>query len=238
MKESIVICSGISKVYDTVFHQVIALDNLDIEIKKNKLTAIIGPSGSGKTTLLNLIAGIDRITSGQIICCDVDYSFLSDDQLAAFRRQNIGFIFQLYHLLPTLNVIENVMLPLLPYQRSLEFDLREKALQVIEWVGLGNRINHLPAELSGGEQQRVAIARALINDPLLLLADEPTGNLDSKTSFEIVRLFRTLMEKKDLTIILVTHDLRISAESDYIYTLRDGRLDGDIRKSLFSCSNI
>lgn len=224
MNHSIVICSGVSKVYETDFNKVTALHNLDLEVKKNQLTTIIGPSGSGKTTLLNLIAGIDKPTSGQIIVGDVNYSNLSEDQITAFRRKNIGFVFQLYHLLPVLTVIENVMLPLLPYQHSLGFNLKEKARQLIEWVGLGNRINHLPAELSGGEQQRAVIARALIHEPSLLLADEPTGNLDSKTGMEIVKLFRTLVEDKALSVLLVTHDLRIAEESDCVINLHDGTI--------------
>lgn len=191
----------------------------------NQFLAITGPSGSGKSTLLNLIGTLDKPSEGKVTVCGVDIKTLSGNDLADFRRQYIGFIFQLFHLLPTLTALENVMLPLLPYRQELEVDLARHAEGLLETVGLVDRLQHLPGQLSGGEQQRVAIARALVNRPKLILADEPTGNLDSKSSKKILHLLRHLNQSLGLTVILVTHDSKLAKEySDDRLHLKDGQL--------------
>lgn len=203
-----------------------ALDDVSISIVAGEFVAIRGPSGSGKSTLLNLIGTLDTPTSGQIFVGDVDLGALRGDALADFRRTKIGFVFQLFNLVPTLNALENVTLPLLPYQRGLKFDLKKRARGLLEEMGLDDRLDHLPGQLSGGEQQRVAIARALVNSPSLILADEPTGNLDTKIGEEIVRLLRQLNQEQGLTLVLITHDATVASQADRIIHLQDGRLLG------------
>lgn len=201
-----------------------ALEDVSISITSGEFVAIQGPSGSGKSTLLNLIGTLDNPTSGRVIIDEVDTSTLKGDSLADFRRRKIGFVFQLFNLVPTLNALENVMLPLLPYQRGLGFKLETRARELLGKMGLESRLEHLPGQLSGGEQQRVAIARALINSPSLILADEPTGNLDTKIGEEIVRLLRQLNQEQGLTLILVTHDAAVASQADRIIHLKDRRL--------------
>lgn len=201
-----------------------ALDNVTISIASGEFVAIRGPSGSGKSTLLNLIGTLDNPTSGRVVVDGVDVGALKGDALADFRRAKIGFVFQLFNLVPTLNALENVMLPLLPYQRGLGFKLDARASELLTRMGLEERLHHLPGQLSGGEQQRVAIARALINSPSLILADEPTGNLDTKIGEEIVRLLRQLNQEQGLTLVLITHDATVASQADRIIHLQDGRL--------------
>lgn len=201
-----------------------ALDDVSISIASGEFVAIRGPSGSGKSTLLNLIGTLDNPTSGRVVVDGVDIGALKGDALADFRRAKIGFVFQLFNLVPTLNALENIMLPLLPYQRGLGFKLEARARELLTRMGLEGRLHHLPGQLSGGEQQRVAIARALINSPSLILADEPTGNLDTKIGEEIVRLLRQLNQEQGLTLVLVTHDATVASQADRIVHMRDGRL--------------
>jgi putative ABC transport system ATP-binding protein len=202
-----------------------ALDGVSLTIGQGEFLAITGPSGSGKTTLLNLIGTLDRPTSGRLAVNGVDVSALGGDALADFRRAHIGFIFQFFNLIPALNALENVMLPLIPYRRGLAFDLQARARAMLEQVGLGGRLSHLPGQLSGGEQQRVAIARALINQPQLILADEPTGNLDSKAGDEIMALLQQLNRESGVTVLLVTHNAAIADQTDRVVCLRDGRVE-------------
>lgn len=218
---------SVTKRYDGK-RQVVALDGIDLTVARGELTAILGPSGSGKSTLLNLIGGLDRPTSGEVVVVGHRLSGLSDDELTRVRRDTIGFIFQFFNLLPTLTCLENVALPLhlrgWPRHRA-----RERAHELVELVGLGARVDHRPDELSGGERQRVAIARALAVYPPILLADEPTGNLDTATGAEILALIRDLHDRLGATVLIVTHDLSVARVCRRRLTLRDGRLVGDDR---------
>lgn len=223
MEDLIVTTENLTKVYGDGA-EARALDGVSLEVGDGEFLAITGPSGSGKTTLLNLIGTLDHPTSGRVVVDGADVNTLRGDALADFRRQKIGFIFQLFNLVPMLTALENVMLPLLPYRRGLSFNLKERAQELLEVVGLGERLHHLPGQLSGGEQQRVAIARALVNHPRLILADEPTGNVDSKVGQEIVDLLRRLNRELGLTVVLVTHDVALAAQADRMVALRDGRL--------------
>jgi len=204
-----------------------ALQEVSLSVAAGEFLAIQGPSGSGKSTLLNLIGTLDHPTSGQIVVDGVDLSTLRGDALADFRREKIGFVFQLFNLVPSLNALENVMLPLLPYQRGLKFSLKERSRELLKNMGLGDRLYHLPGQLSGGEQQRVAIARALINFPRLILADEPTGNLDTTSGEEVVELLHHLNTEQCITILIVTHDSAIASQADRVVRLQDGRLLDD-----------
>ncbi|GBD09091.1 Lipoprotein-releasing system ATP-binding protein LolD [Candidatus Thermoflexus japonica] len=224
MAELLVQIEDVSKEYIAGAVRVIALQEISLTVERGEFLAIVGPSGSGKTTLLNLIGALDRPTRGRVVVDGIDLGALRGDRLADFRRERIGFVFQLFHLVPDLTALENVMLPLIPYRRQLKFNLEQRARALLEAVGLGNRMRHLPGQLSGGEQQRVAIARALIGNPRLLLADEPTGNLDSQTGKEIVELLRRLNREQGLTVIVTTHNPEIVAWSDRVVRLRDGRI--------------
>jgi putative ABC transport system ATP-binding protein len=199
------------------------IDHVSFNIEIGEFLAIQGPSGSGKTTLLGLIAGLEKADDGNIVVADKELTSMTEDELAIFRRYNIGFVFQSFNLIPTLNVVENVALPLFPehISRKLMF---ERAGEVAKAVGLTERLDHYPNELSGGEQQRVAVARSLINEPKIIFADEPTGNLDSKTGQMIIELLRKLNSDRRQTVVLVTHDDRIAKESDRIIKLLDGRI--------------
>lgn len=214
---------SLSKAYGDDF-PVNALRDVSLTITEGEFIAVSGPSGSGKSTLLNLIGTLERPTSGRVVVDGVDVNTLKGNALADLRRAKIGFVFQLFNLLPASTALENVTLPLLPYRRGLSFNLAKRAEELLEGIGLGERLNHLPGQLSGGEQQRVAIARALINHPKLILADEPTGNLDSESGEEILRLFRRLNREEKLTVILVTHDQAIAASMERVIYLHDGRL--------------
>lgn len=200
------------------------LTDVSLEIPARQFAAIAGPSGSGKSTLLGLIAGLDRPTTGRIVVNDVDLTGLDEDDLARFRRDAIGYVFQSFHLIPTLTALENVAVPL-----ELGGDARalERARALLDEVGLGERGHHYPVQLSGGEQQRVAVARAVAGRPTLLLADEPTGNLDSATGKQIIDLLVALNRNLGSTLVLVTHDPALAALADRVITLRDGRVAAD-----------
>jgi len=202
---------------------IVAVNRVNIEVEEATFISIIGPSGSGKTTLLNIIGLNDHPTSGKILFMDKDVSRLADEERRKIRLQNIGFIFQTFNLLPTLTALENVELPMALASVSHNIQ-RKRALKLLGKVGLTHRLQHLPRELSVGETQRVAIARALANDPSLILADEPTGELDSKTTKEIVNLLFTLSRERKTTVIVATHDEKIVEVADTIYTIQDGKL--------------
>ena len=215
---------NLKRVYGTGASKVVALDNVSFTVEKGEFVSIVGASGSGKSTLLHLIGGVDRPTSGKVFINDEDIYKLNNDDLAIFRRRQIGLIYQFYNLIPILNVIENISLPLeLDGRKPDKNDLNE----MLELLGLENRKSHLPSQLSGGEQQRVSIGRALITRPSLILADEPTGNLDSKASEEIVNLLKKTNKKYNQTIIMITHNLEIAKMSDRIITIEDGRIVDD-----------
>ena len=202
--------------------EVVALRDADLVVGRGEFVAIMGPSGSGKSTLMNLIGCLDTPTSGEYACDGVDVSTLDREQLATIRREKIGFVFQGFHLLSRMSALDNVAMPL-TYTGVSAAGRRAKAQALLETVGLGERSHHLPSELSGGQQQRVAIARALVNDPPILLADEPTGALDSKTGEEILALFKRLRDA-DHTVILITHDAHVAAHADTVYEIFDGVL--------------
>ena len=199
------------------------LDNINLKIEKGEFMAIMGPSGSGKSTLLNMLGALDRPTSGKIIINDRDLANLDDNQLASLRNKELGFIFQQFNLIQRMNALDNVEVPLVitGMPRSKR---RERARELLELVGLKDRIDHKPTQLSGGEQQRVAIARALANDPNILLCDELTGNLDSKTGQEIVNFLRKLNEDKKKTFVLVTHDPNVAQSTDRLLVIMDGKI--------------
>jgi len=209
--------------------QVTALAGISLRIERGEMVSIVGPSGSGKSTLLNLIGGLDRPSAGEV---DIDgrrLSGLSDDERTLVRRDKIGFVFQFFNLLPSLSALENVSLPL--HLRGLaRRKSRQRSRELLELVQLGARVDHLPEELSGGERQRVAIARALANDPPILLADEPTGNLDTHTGAEILRLLQDLHTRLGTTILVVTHDQTVARACSRTITLTDGRVVGDERR--------
>lgn len=222
---------NISKIYGSGDAKVVALDNIQLKIYENEYVAIMGASGSGKSTLLNIMGCLDRPTSGKYYLGGSDVSEMNPYQLAGIRNERIGFIFQSFHLLPRTSAIENVMLPLV-YQRNKKINPVEqlkKARAVLESVGLGQREHHHPNELSGGQMQRVAIARALINDPLIILADEPTGNLDSKSGEEIMALMQSL-HLAGRTIVMVTHDEHIASHAQRVIHVRDGHIVSDERR--------
>lgn len=201
-----------------------ALDNVSFSVEKGEFVAIVGPSGSGKSTLLHILGGVDTATSGSVIIDKTDISTLDETALAIFRRRQIGLIYQFYNLIPILTVEENLTLPLLLDGRKPD---QAKVNDIIQKLGLSNRMNHLPNQLSGGQQQRVAIGRALINNPALLLADEPTGNLDSENSREIISLLRSFNKEFNQTVIMITHDERIALSADRIIAIEDGRITRD-----------
>jgi putative ABC transport system ATP-binding protein len=197
----------VKKIYTRDSQQIVVLDGINLTVPEGEFLALMGPSGSGKTTLLNLIAGIDRPTSGQVVVAGTDVGRLSESALAAWRSRNIGFIFQFYNLIPVLNALENVELPLLLTGLSRR-ERRERALLALKVVGLADRAKHYPRQLSGGQEQRVAIARAVVTDPAVLVADEPTGDLDARSAEEILQLLETLNREFGKTIVMVTHDPR------------------------------
>jgi len=204
-------------------NEVHALQGVELTVRKGDMMAIMGSSGCGKTTLLNMIGHLDRRSSGEIIIDGVDTSTLSDGQMTAFRRDNIGFIFQLFNLFPFLTAVEDVETPLL--LGGVNSGLaREQAKMMLRELGMGDRLYHLPTELSGGQQQRVAVARALINQPAIILGDEPTGDLDSTTSFDIMDLFRRINKTNQQTLVLVTHNRWIAEKCDYIVHMTDGKI--------------
>jgi putative ABC transport system ATP-binding protein len=198
-----------------------ALNDVSLTVNVGEFICLLGPSGSGKSTLLNLIGGLDRFVSGRIIVNSMDISKLDENQLAAYRRNAVGFVFQSYNLIPTMTALQNVELPLV-FSGLTSKNRYERALDLLKEVGLESRLNHRPTELSGGEQQRVAIARALVNNPTLVLADEPTGNLDTHTGEEIMRLMKEVNQKRKTTFIVVTHNVDLSVYADRVVYIRDG----------------
>lgn len=214
----------LSKTYGKGESQVRALNNVSFSVNKGEFVAIVGASGSGKSTLLHIMGGVDRPTSGKVYIDDTDVYALNESQLAIFRRRQIGLIYQFYNLIPILNVEENITLPLLLDHRKVD---KKRLQNIVETLGLTERLRHLPNELSGGQQQRVSIGRALINQPALVLADEPTGNLDSKNSKEIIDLLKFSNKQFKQTLIMITHDPNIALQADRMITLEDGRIVKD-----------
>ena len=212
---------NLTKVYGKGDNKVVALDNVSFTVEKGEFVAIVGASGSGKSTLLHLLGGVDKPTSGKVFIDDTDIFSLNDDKLSIFRRRQVGLIYQFYNLLPILNVEENIVLPMSLDNRKVS---KEKISKLLDTLGLKERKNHLPNELSGGQQQRVAIGRALITNPTIVLADEPTGNLDSKSSDEIVSLLKKTNKDLKQTIIMITHNLEIAAIADRIIKIEDGKI--------------
>ncbi len=218
---------NIHKVYYSGNKQLEVLKGIDLNIDKGKFIAIVGPSGAGKSTLLHILGGLDTPTQGEVIFEEKDIYTLTDAELCGIRNKRIGFVFQFYHLLSEFTVLENVMMPALIGSRCPSVhgsQLKSEALGFLENIGLSQRITHFPNQLSGGEQQRVAIVRALINKPSLLLCDEPTGNLDSKTGDEIISLVKKINLRDQMTVVLVTHNTELAKIADIIYHLRDGVL--------------
>jgi len=223
-KEPILVISGLHKRYsEGKPNEVHAIRGLDLTVRKGDMMAIMGPSGCGKTTLLNMIGHLDRRSEGKIVIDGIDTAKLSDSQMTAFRRDNIGFIFQLFNLFQFLSAVENVETPLLLTAVKAGV-AREQAKMLLREVGMGDRLYHLPRELSGGQQQRVAVARALINEPAIILGDEPTGDLDSTTSADIMKLFRRINRINRQTLVLVTHNRWIAEQCDYIVHMTDGKI--------------
>ncbi len=214
---------NVVKIYQRDSQQIKVLDGLSLDVPQGEFLALMGPSGSGKTTLLNLIAGIDRATSGRVSVAGTDLTPLSEGDLAKWRSHNVGFIFQFYNLIPVLNAVENVELPLLLSNLSKK-DRRERALTALRIVGLADRSKHYPRQLSGGQEQRVAIARAIVTDPAVLVADEPTGDLDSKSAEEILDLMQTFNKEFGKTIVMVTHDPRAASRAHVQRHLEKGVL--------------
>ncbi len=215
---------NVHKVYKTQFYEVHALNGVTMEIKRGEFVAIMGPSGSGKSTLLHLIGCLDRPSKGEVVINGVETSKLNDNELTRLRRDTIGFIFQQYNLVPTLTALENVELPMIFKGISKE-ERQRKAFELLKQVGIEEIASRKPNEISGGQQQRVAIARAMANDPKILLCDEPTGNLDSKTGRQVMEIVKRMNKEKDVTVVLVTHDLSLADYADRIVRIRDGRID-------------
>lgn len=217
---------NLRKVYGKGDSEVRALDGVSFIVAKGEFIAIIGASGSGKSTLLHLLGGLDRPTSGKVIINDMEIYNQNENSLSIFRRRNIGFIFQFFNLMPILNVEENISLPALLDNEKVD---KKYLDEIIKIIGLEERRKHIPSELSGGQQQRVSIARALINKPSIILADEPTGNLDSKNSKEVIDLLKATAKKYNQTLLLITHDSRIAEQADRIITLSDGKIKSDVK---------
>ncbi len=216
--------SNLTKVYGEGEAKVVALNNVSFSVEKGEFVAIVGASGSGKSTLMNQIGGIDNPTSGSVKIEGKEITSMDEDELAIFRRRNVGMIYQFYNLIPTLTAEENIMLPWLLDGRK---ENRDKLNEIVNALGLNTRAKHLPGEMSGGQQQRVSIGRALINNPAFVLADEPTGNLDSKTGKEIMDLLKYSNQMFNQTVLLITHDDKIALQTDRIITMRDGNIIND-----------
>ena len=222
--ESFIDLKNIKKIYKMGNEKIPALNGVDLKINKGESVCLVGPSGSGKSTLLNMMAGLEKPTSGEIIISGIHIEKLNEVQKTKFRQLNIGFVFQAYNLIPTLSAIENVGLGLtfkgIPHKKRMEM-----SNNMIEKVGLGERLNHKPNEMSGGQQQRVSIARAFVDNPKIIFADEPTGNLDSKRSMEVMKLMHQIIRQNNQTLIVVTHDLETAVFSDKIVHFRDGLIE-------------
>jgi len=216
---------NLTKKYGEAPNETVALENVSVEIKNGEFTAIIGPSGSGKSTLMHILGCLDKPTEGEYFFRGREVSKLSDNSLAEIRNKQIGFVFQFFNLLPRTSALKNTELPLI-YAGVNKEERYSKALKILSSLGLSQRINSTPGQLSGGEQQRVAIARALVNNPSVIFADEPTGNVDTKTTKEIMKIFQSL-NKRGNTIIVITHDLEVASYASRIITIRDGRVESD-----------
>ena len=222
-----IVAEGLGKTYLSGGHPLPVLREVELSIPAEAFVAILGPSGSGKTTLLGLLAGLDEPSSGRVRLDGVDLTALTEDERAGFRARNVGFVFQTFHLLPTLTALENVLVPLELLGDRPQRELRDRATQLLERVGLGGRLDHYPSQLSGGEQQRVALARAFANRPRILFADEPTGNLDQETGGRVIELMEDLNREARTTLVLVTHDLALAARAHRVIRLADGRVVSD-----------
>lgn len=225
--EILKVCN-LTKTYGKGLTKVVALDNVSFSVKKGEFISIIGASGSGKSTLMHLLGGVDKPTSGKVYIEGVDIYSLSDEKLAIFRRRQVGLIYQFYNLIPILNTVENITLPINLDNREVD---KNKLEEIIKTLGLSDRKNHLPNELSGGEQQRISIGRALITSPAIILADEPTGNLDTKATSLIVDILKSFNKKYNQTIIMITHNLEIAKEADRIIKLADGKIVEDTNEN-------
>ena len=226
----VIVAEGLTKRYRSGPREVTVLDGVDLRVEANEFVAVVGPSGSGKTTLLGLLAGLDRPTSGTVRLDGVDLGTLDEDGRARLRAEKVGFVFQTFQLLPTLTALENVLVPL-ELAGAADDRARERAVSLLERVGLGDRLHHYPAQLSGGEQQRVAIARAFANEPRILFADEPTGNLDAETGATIVELLFELNRALTTTVVLVTHDMALASRAGRVIRIAGGRIVGDERRA-------
>jgi putative ABC transport system ATP-binding protein len=220
----IVTLNHVKKVYRMGQERITALKDITLNFERAKTYCMLGTSGSGKSTLLNLIAGLEKPSSGEIIFNGKHIETMSEKQLALFRQMYVGFVFQSYNLLPTLTALENVTLPLI-FRRVPTKERKKRAMEMLKAVGLENRANHKPSEMSGGQQQRVSIARAFINEPQAVFADEPTGNLDTKTTFEMMDLITGIASERNQTLIIVTHDTEISTYADVVIHIRDGEVE-------------
>jgi len=223
MSEAVLRTEKLSKTYEMGKRKVPALNDLNLQVNRGEFVAIMGPSGSGKTTLLNVLGCLDKPTSGKVVLDDIDVANLPERELCKIRRDKIGFVFQTFNLLPYLNAAENVELPM-ENTKKTKSERRKKARELLKLVGLEGREEHRPQRLSAGEQQRVAIARALANDPAIILADEPTGNLDTENKYEIVRLLANLNIERGTTVIIVTHDSQLASHTEKMFLLKDGKI--------------
>ncbi|MCI8597932.1 MAG: ABC transporter ATP-binding protein [Lachnospiraceae bacterium] len=220
-------CEGVKKIYGTGNNQVTALTNIDLSVEKGEFVAVIGASGSGKSTLLHILGSVEKPTEGKVQIGGTDVSTLKQTQAAIFRRRKVGLVYQFYNLIPTLTVRKNILMPLLLDKKKPNQEYFE---QVVKTLGIGEKLEALPSQLSGGQQQRVAIARALIYRPALLLADEPTGNLDQKNSKEIIDMLKLSNRQLEQTIVLITHDEKVALEADRIITIEDGIIIHDEKR--------
>lgn len=224
MAEKVIRIKNIRKVYRMGQERIVAVNNLSLEIMQGEICCLLGKSGSGKSTLLNLIAGLEKPTKGEIIFNNRHIERMNENELASFRQKYVGFVFQSYNLLPTLTALENVALPLI-FKKIPKKERAQRAMKMLKAVGLESRANHKPSEMSGGQQQRVSIARAFINNPQVVFADEPTGNLDTRTTYEMMDLITGLSREHNQTLVIVTHDLEISDYTNRVIHLTDGRID-------------
>ena len=220
-------CEGVRKVYGSKENQVVALDHIDLTVEKGEFVAIVGASGSGKSTLLHILGSVDKPTEGKVLIEETDISALNQTQAAIFRRRKVGLVYQFYNLIPTLTIRQNILMPLILDKRKPNQDYFE---QVVNTLGIVDKLDFLPSQLSGGQQQRAAIARSLIYRPALLLADEPTGNLDRKNGKEIIDLLKLSNRNLNQTVLLITHDEKIALEADRIVMIEDGRIISDQKR--------